>query len=321
MPTEFHAERNPSKELSAELMALAPANPFYTYSYIEARRMLGFEPWSFILHYDIGLVSACTAFMSSGYLCRLLEITSLPSIPHNNGFWDNLLQFCSRESVSYLEINSYASAQAIIPTIHGEIGRRTRCEYILELKTHELWSHLSSNHARNIKRGRRAGLEVRRVIDEEACHQHARLVELSMGRRKRRGESVREEVDVHSFVAMTNTGAGELFQAFLDGRVVSSIFVLIANKGGYYQSAGTSSEGMACGASHLLVHEIANTLKARSKESFNLGGADQLNPGLARFKAGFGSSQVKLESAQFFLGSKIKRKLAAAAQWLRENSI
>src|SRR5215831_8565363 len=133
MSTGFRAESNPSKELSAELVALAPANPFYTYSYIEARRLLGFEPWIFILHYDIGPVCACTAFMSSGYLGRSLEITSLPSVPQGNEFWDNLLQFCSRERVSCLEINSYASAQAIIPTIHGEIGRRTRCEYVLEL--------------------------------------------------------------------------------------------------------------------------------------------------------------------------------------------
>src|SRR5262249_1869210 len=220
--TGFRAESNPSKELSAELVALAPANPFYTYSYIEARRLLGFEPWIFILHYDIGPVCACTAFMSSGYLGRSLEITSLPSVPQGNEFWDNLLQFCSRERVSCLEINSYASAQAIIPTIHGEIGRRTRCEYVLELKTPELWSHLSSNHARNVKRGRRAGVEMRRVIGEEACRQHARLVELSMGRRKGRGESVPEEVNVYGFEAMTNTGAGELYQAFLDDRVVSS---------------------------------------------------------------------------------------------------
>src|SRR5262249_10552726 len=121
--------------------------------------------------------------------------------------------------------------------------------------------------------------------------------------------------------AMTNTGAGELYQAFLDDRVVSSILVLIADKSGYYQSAGSSSEGMSCGASHLLVYEIANTLKAQSKESFNLGGADQFNTGLERFKAGFGSAQVKLESAQIFLGSQIKRRLAAVARWLRGNPI
>lgn len=88
---------------------------------------------------------------------------------------------------------------------------------------------------------------------------------LSIGRRQRRGEAVQEDIPARDFLAMTKMGAGQLFQAVLEGRTVSSALVLMSDKGAYYQSAGTSSEGMACGASHFLVCEIARILQTEEK--------------------------------------------------------
>ncbi|MFQ6006958.1 MAG: GNAT family N-acetyltransferase [Woeseia sp.] len=321
MSFEFSAETNPSKELQMEVEAFAPANPFYTSTYIEARRLLGFQPCVFTLRQDGQLRTACTAFMKSGFLNRSLEITSLASIPDSDAFWEGLQQFCRKVRVSYLEVNSFASTSVDIPSLPGEIERRIRWEYVLELQKPGLWDRLSSNHVRNIKRGRRAGLQVRRAVDALACREHARLVEASMNRRESRGESVPEDIHAHRFVAITHSGAGELFQVTLAGKVLSSLLVLLADQGAFYKSAGTSSEGMACGASHFLVHEIANILRARSMELFNLGGTAQLNTGLERFKAGFGATTVKLEAAQFFLGRKARRKFGTTIRSSRDNSV
>ncbi len=319
MSFKFHAEHDPCKELCAEVAAFAPANPFYTSSYIEAQRTLGYRPWVLSLQENGRLVSACTAFMKSGYLNRSLEIPSLPTLPDGGVFWEGLLSFCRKVRVSYLVVNSFASASAAIPPLRGETARRTRCAYVLELKKPGLWAQLSSNHKRNIKRGQKAGLQVRRAVDGKACQEHARLVRESMERRKARGEVVPQDVQTQSFAAMTRSGAGELFQAVLDGHVVSSILVLLTDKGGYYQSAGTSTQGMACGASHFLVYEIANALRAQSMGMFNLGGADPHNPGLERFKAEFGAATVGLESAEYLLGNRFLKKLGTAVGLLRSS--
>jgi hypothetical protein len=321
---EFHAESDPSHELGAEVAVFAPVNPCYTSAYIKARRASGFQPWVVTLRRDGKLVSACTAFMKSGCLGRSLEITSLPAFPDWEGsevFWGGLLQVCRQHRISDLLAHTYASPEVTIPALPGEIRRRIRCEYVLELQRLDLWDRLSPNHERNIKRGRKAGLQMRRVVDRYACQEHARLIGMSLERRKSRGESVPQAIQVQSFVAMVQSGAGELFQAVLDGVVLSSILVLTAVCGAYYQSAGTSPQGMARGASHFLVYEIANTLREQGKELFNLGGADELNPGLARFKFGFGATPVKLEEAEFFLGSPVRQRLRSAARLLRDCSL
>ncbi len=74
-------------------------------------------------------------------------------------------------------------------------------------------------------------------------------------------------------------------------------------------------------ASPFLVYEIATIIQDRSMELFNLGGVDQPNTGLGRFKAGFGSTMVKLEAAEFFLGSKLKKKVITVARSLRNNAV
>src|SRR5437588_5746705 len=262
--------------------------------------------------------------MKSGYLGRSLEITSLPAFPDWEGsevFWGGLLQVCRQHRISDLLAHTYASAAVTIPALPGEIRRRIRCEYVLELQRPDLWDRLYRDHKRNIKEGRKAGLQMRRAVDQHACQEHARLVGMSLERRKSRGESVPEDVQVQSFVTMTQSGAGELFQAVLDGVVLSSILVLMATRGAYDQTSGTSPQGMASGASHFLVYEIASTLREQSKELFYLGGAGELDFGLKRFKAGFGASLVKLEAAEFFLGSPIRRGLRSAAWLLRDRSL
>ena len=55
----------------------------------------------------------------------------------------------------------------------------------------------------------------------------------------------------------------------------------MAQTAGYNHTLGTSSEGMDCGASHFLIHEIACITSPRRKKNFhNLGGTDDPNPGI-----------------------------------------
>jgi len=317
MSSEFYAEPDPSKELCTEVAAFAPTNPFYTAPYMEARRAMGSQPWILALRQKGKLISACTAFMKSGYLNRSLEIPSLPVLSESEVFWKELLRFCRNARVSHLVVNSLASTSAVIPTLPGEAERRARCEYVIELQD-DLWKQTRQSHRWRINRGRKAGLKLICSATPQAYQEHASVVSTSMARRKHRGEAVSTDIQVGSFKAFIEKGAGELFQVVLDQKVLSSAVVLMAERGAYYQSSGTSPEGMRCGASHLLIHEISKTLQDRGMELFNLGGTDELHPGLEEFKSGFGAKGVKLESAKFFLGGALKKKLVTAARLLRD---
>jgi lipid II:glycine glycyltransferase (peptidoglycan interpeptide bridge formation enzyme) len=107
-------------------------------------------------------------------------------------------------------------------------------------------------------------------------------------------------------------GAGNIVQAVKGDRILSSALVLKAEQGAYYQSGGTSAEGMACGASHYLLVEIARALQQAGMRSFNLGGTRDASSGLALFKSRFGARVVKLESATFHVGS------GSADAWFRK---
>ena len=231
-------------------------------------------------------------------------------------FWERLIRFCKKQRVTHLKVKTFASPVTHIPSVNGEANRRERSEFLIELQKPNLQGKLSKNHARNIKRGRKAGIHVQRANDPKACQAHAELIAESMTRRGNRGERVPENLPADAFGAYTDSGAGELFQAFLDETVLSSVLVLFAEKGAYYHSAGNNPEGMAFGASHFLIQEIANVLRDQSFQVFNLGGSDHSNPGLSRFKAGFGARVVDLEEAEFFLCSRIRLKVIKTFQRL-----
>jgi lipid II:glycine glycyltransferase (peptidoglycan interpeptide bridge formation enzyme) len=138
-----------------------------------------------------------------------------------------------------------------------------------------------------------------------------------MERRISRGEQVSPDAQIGLSVALLEHHAGELFRATLGNQVLSSILVLRAARGAYYHSAGTSREGMAIGASHLLIRTVVEILRDEGIQRFNLGGADANNPGLERFKTGFGGQAVSLEAAQFYLGNRLQKGLAAMVALLR----
>jgi len=312
----FDARPEPSAELCSVVAALVPTNHSYTYAYTQAMSRLGYRPWVLSLLEGDRMSLACTAFMTSGRLNRALEIVSLPALPAGDQFWQGLLRLCREAGVSQLVVGSFDSAVATIPDLPGEIARKTRHEFVLDLESPRLWKDLGSNHLRNIKSARKAGVQVLTAADLRACQAHAELLRASMERRRSRGETVSADIRVERPLAFTDSGAGVIYQAVLDDKILSSMLVLRGERGAYYQSAGTSPEGMACGASHFLLYEIAERLRSEAMRQFNLGGASPRNPGLQRFKQGFGAEELQLEAAEFYLGSALRRTVTGAASFL-----
>jgi hypothetical protein len=317
MGAEFYASSEFTPDTFTEIAALDPSNPFFTFEYAKSMRALGMQPWALSIREDGRALEGCPGFLSAGRLNRSLEIPSVPCLASETIFWAGLTDFCRRERVSRLSVGSFASPCAAIPKLPGETGRRVRVEYVLTLGDSGNWPNMSSNHRRNIQKAHKAGILVERSVAEEACLEHARLQDASMERRMSRGEQVLADAQVRTAAALLKYQSAELFRARAGDNLLSSILILRAQRGAYYHSAGTSREGMAMGASHYLIRQVAEILRAEAVEKFNLGGADAGNPGLERFKKGFGAQEIHLESADFSLASPFRRKATAALHALR----
>lgn len=318
---EFRVERKPDQALLARVAALTPHNPFHTAAYAAARRALGAEVLILSLQHDGMLISASPAFARSGRLNRTLEITSLPYLDpaHDGVFWAGLREFCRRERITCMEVGSFASTAARIPGLGYELERTTRVEYALNLQAPDLWRQLSKGRKCDVKKGRSLGLLLRRTTDPAACHEHVRMMALSMERRSARGDTATQDLAIAFCEAMLQHGVGELFQAVLAGEVIASALIVRAAEGAYYQTAGASEAGRESGAQTFLLFETSKALQAEGCKLFNLGGAEPEQRGLQVFKHSFGARTVPLESARFFLGGAVRKKVDTALKLLRHD--
>jgi hypothetical protein len=312
----------PPARLTERVAASDPTNPFYTPEYASACESLGEQACFLALCNGEEVVSGCIGFVFGSFLHRTLAIPSLPRLPNPQIFWRGLLEVCRELKVWRLQIDTFASPASDIPQLPGELTRRTRQEHVLDLTREDVLEGMSSQHRRNISRAVKAGLSIHRTREASACALHVELMSASLERRAKRGEEVEISQQQARPMALLTSRSAELFQAVHKGTVLSSILILRSSRGAYYQSAGTLPEGMKLGASPFLVSQVAAILKQEGASVFNLGGATTDEPGLHRFKSGFGSREVVLEAASFCPKSGVERNVHSAWRtglaWIRQ---
>ena len=303
----------------AELGAAQRDNPFATVAYADSRRRVGYAVWLLALRgADGDFATGCLGLLTTGRLNRTLEIPSLPALGVDGAFWSGLGELCRSRGVTTLALDTFASpAGTVIPELWARSTRRDRQEFVVDL-VGEASTRLGSNHKRNVKKAQKAGLQLTRTRGSDAVAVHHALMTSSLDRRRTRGEEVSDAAASKDHRAFLESQAGELFQAVSGTTVLSSVLVLRAATSGYYQSAGTSAEGMATGASHFLIHAIGQALQSEGATTFNLGGADE-GSSLARFKEGFGARCVGLPSAQCEVGPHWRRVATRAIEWVRRD--
>ena len=92
-------------------------------------------------------------------------------------------------------------------------------------------------------------------------------------------------------------------QLHLEGKIVSSMFIITTDKSAFYFSGGTTSEGTKMGAFQLLIWLSIAELKNRGITTMTLGGTDAETPeGLRRFKLGFNAREVPLVHYEYLEG-------------------
>ncbi|MCC6417036.1 MAG: GNAT family N-acetyltransferase [Gemmataceae bacterium] len=308
MALTFWCDCDPADEVLAEMAALAPLNPFCTSACVAARRAQGIPVWVAGLRDSARLTWAVPVLVRPG---DALEMETLPSTP-NGLFWEEFRAFCRWRGATFFEVSTLGTLAGAVPALPGEAWRRPRVEYIIWLTNRDLGKGLSSNQQRNLRRARKAGVALRIATDPTACVEQVRLMALSMERRQERGEVVTADTRAETYIPYLRAGAGQVYQAVAGEVVLSSGVILFAERAAYYLAAGTTPEGMACGASPFLIYEIASDLQRRGYEVFNLGAAAFDNAGLRRFKLELGAEELSLECAGYFIGGKVWRRCRAA---------
>ena len=303
----FRAVVDPPSDIVSSISGLCEDNPFSTASYLSVRKVSGAVPCAIYLESGENMVAGCFAFLSTGRVNSRLEITSLPTIPDPEIFWQGLFQFCRDQNVTLLNVYTFGSTETTIEWKANRTAHKLRSEYRLDLTMPDLWALMNRRHHRLIKKARTNGLQVQRATDSAARQRHIELANLSLDRRRKRGDYIDYRITINDVNAFLDNGGGEIFQAVREGEVFSSLLVARSSKGGYAQSSGTSEEGRKIGSSHLIFHEVALLLKAEGATLFNLGGADEESTGLQEFKLGLGSTRIELESADFYTGSALKK--------------
>ena len=308
MIPDFSVLGRPGWELITAIERLHPGIAFHSTRYAAAMISRGAAPVAIAFHEGRRLVAGCMAFLSGPWQARQLEIPSLTDMPDWSRFTRGLTRICRRELAWSVSINTYGSSPLNLPMLPGLVTSRPRLEHILALDQPIERLSLAAAHRRHIRQARRLGLSLRRSGEPDALAEHAEAVESSMFRRRLRGENAPDSFDRASAEALLRSRAGELYQIVDRDAVYASALVLTSEQSGYYHSAGVTSIGRHSGASHYLVYRIGEALREEGKRVLNLGGAGPDNPGLVRFKEGFGATPVPLEAAQVDLAPDFVRR-------------
>jgi hypothetical protein len=282
--------------------------------YARAQRALGLSCWLLGVSDSGTLNAAALGVVKSGRIRRTLDLPSSPVVAKESPFWSGLERLCRDLHVTDLEVSTFATCAADIPTLRGEIRRVRRTEFELSLANGDLIAGLSQHHRVRVKKARKNGTTMRVSAAVDALDEHVRLRAHSMERRRARGESVPLDLDRRGEAALLASGAGELFQAVLHGHVASSLLVIKSTRGAYFKSAGSSIEGMRVGASHFLVLEAAVALQSEGIETFFLGGARPHEEGLRAYKLGFGSRPIETEAVTAYVGGRFRRRISEAVE-------
>src|ERR1044071_7638475 len=108
MTPHFAAVVDPQSRVLETIAASHAANPFYSASYIAARKAVGHIPCLLGIESAERIEEGCIGFLYGNSLFRILEIMSIANFSRPSIFWDGLRRFCRQRRVWDLFVNTFA---------------------------------------------------------------------------------------------------------------------------------------------------------------------------------------------------------------------
>ncbi len=228
--------------------------------------------------------------------------------------WPALHAFAATQGASTLFLESIGPGAALPPFDH-ETYRDGAEAYVIDLRKDLRYS---KNHIRNIKKAAKNDVTLVEQPLDVAIDTHVTLGALSGDRRRARGETVNHLADhPQTRHYLTTYGNARLYQAAVASTVVSSKLVIRIGDHAFYDTGGSTPEGMKLGASHFLMDVIINDLRTAGYRSLNLGVSTPNRPGLTRFKEGFDADRHAFALATLDIATAPARALNKLKGYLR----
>lgn len=208
-------------------------------------------------------------------------------------FGNTVMDIARQMSATKVILEIFGNRDFTMSPVIGETSRHTTAIYVCDLTRDDLAAALSSNHRRNLRKAEAAGFTItegKTVADIEA---HVRLCGASNDRRAGRGEKIQGNKDRRATEGYLASGYATLMQCRQGDEIMSSILVLRIGDAAYYDTGGTSPEGMKMGGSHFLMFSTMERLKSQGVRTFSLDVAN--SEGLVKFKTGFGAEEWPLQ--------------------------
>jgi len=305
----FVAERAPSDFSCARIEAIAPEIPYYTKEYRDALMICGKEVWLLGEESNGNLICGSLGEMEVGRIRKQLHIQSTPSNASAD-FWAGLGRFCRRERVTTLSLGTIGTNPEI-PKIGRVLSEKDRCEFWVDLQVSDIEMTFRPQQRRVLRKAKRKGLEVRIPDPSSGLDVHNFLTRHSLRRRRARGENIPLFDDSDLPLALLDVGAARIYECVLDGDVLGSVIISVAEKGAHGYSAGYSEAGMKLGAAVFLSEATFQSLKVDGKSVFNLGDAPR-DSGLAVFKRGLGAALHESHARVFDTAGPIRSAVLTA---------
>ncbi|MGH8501152.1 MAG: GNAT family N-acetyltransferase [Gammaproteobacteria bacterium] len=298
-------------DLRGSISNLFPGQPNLGFTSLQAKGILrGQEIWIFTRPTADRREVVAFGVLTRGLFNASLDVCVMPCVTEQDAFWGTLQHFISRMSVTSLLVESIGLPRnkAAIPKLPGECQRYANVKlYVVNLESDSWAQGVSSNHRRNINKARKHGVKIVTSTGSAAIEAHLALIGASLVRRANRGEPTNLASDAEEVKEILSNDAAQLYQATIDGEVVSSKIVFTVGDYAFYDSGGTSEKGMRVGASHFLMFSLMWTLHGQGIKSLNLDVASKAAGGLARYKAEFGAQLWEVDRVECQLKSLPKR--------------
>lgn len=177
--------------------------------------------------------------------------------------------------------------------------------WILDLapSEEELFKQMRPTTRNLIRRGEREGVEIRMTQDEAAIDRLVALLQETAERHKFVPFSKR--YIQAEFDAFKEGGDVQVFEAYFEGKMVSSAVIFFCGDTAIYRHSGSSTEKIKCQPSYFLQWNVIKEAKKRGLKYYNFwgiapNGSSSKHPfaGITTFKTGFGGAQYDLLHCQ-----------------------
>jgi len=247
----------------------------------------------------------CYSILNRGRLGGSMRVTlDIDTAVTDDSVWDALQDHAREKGASVLHIEANGRSKRQLPTFKNEKSRHTVQVYSVDL-AREI--EIGKRHRRNVGKARKRNVSMVISKDEAAIRAHVNLCRLSVDRRENRGEAIEGLITREAATSLVVNSGARLFQATLNGQILSSDLVVFVGPYAFYDSGGTSPEGMQIGSSYFLMASMIEHLKQDNMRILNLGVGAENRPGLSLFKSGFGADCFEFQTVEVDTASRVQR--------------